>query len=295
MSERSGVAFKPQTRFWEKIALVAEITSLCRGKALSERAFRHVIELIQPMIPFDDATLYLCEHWDSSPRICAFIGTRIDLPNPFVFVMESALSEDLDDARQPILFEDSESISLYAPSSEFATIMASPLVIESRAIGLLVSGSYQHRMFSEQHVKLMGIISDQLALSVERQIHERRMEAKNKDLEKAHDELREAQEQIVEQEKLAAVTELAASINHEINNPLTTILGNTQYLRYFSKSDRLDLDKRLNRIEEAALRISDVNRKLLNIEKLVSQFFSGYSTEKMLDLNCSAEPDREDL
>ena len=295
MSYHSDIENEPQSHFWQKISLVAEIASLCRGKALNEITFRHVIELIKPLIPFDAATLYLREHWEAPGRVCAYVGAKIELPNPFALILESSLSGDKDDGRKPLLLEDTEAIKFYSPSSDFATLLVSPLVIESRAIGLLVSGSHNKRMFSQKHLKLMGIISDQLALSVERQIHERRIEAKNQDLEKAHAELKEAQEQIVEQEKIAAVTELAATINHEINNPLTTILGNAQFLRVFSGSESKDMDERLERIEKAAMRISDINRKLLNIEKLFTQVAVGNSTEKMLDLERSAELQKEKM
>ncbi|MBN2340672.1 MAG: HAMP domain-containing protein [Deltaproteobacteria bacterium] len=42
--------------------------------------------------------------------------------------------------------------------------------------------------------------------------------------------LKEAQEQIVKTQKLAALGELGAGVAHEINNPLTSVVGNAQFL-----------------------------------------------------------------
>ncbi len=44
-------------------------------------------------------------------------------------------------------------------------------------------------------------------------------------------ELKQAQEQIVRSQKLAAVGELGAGVAHEINNPLTGVVGLAQLLR----------------------------------------------------------------
>src|SRR5207244_11924000 len=44
-------------------------------------------------------------------------------------------------------------------------------------------------------------------------------------------ELKQTQAQLVQSTKLAAIGELAANIAHEINNPLTTVLGFASFLK----------------------------------------------------------------
>ncbi|HSG27729.1 MAG TPA: PAS domain S-box protein, partial [Candidatus Krumholzibacterium sp.] len=43
-------------------------------------------------------------------------------------------------------------------------------------------------------------------------------------------EIKEMNSKMLEAERLAAITETAISVNHEINNPLCSILGNTQLI-----------------------------------------------------------------
>ncbi len=87
----------------------------------------------------------------------------------------------------------------------------------------------------------------------------------------------------VRQERLKAIKETAATVNHEINNPLTAVLGNIQLL--LMRSDELDesLLRKLKIVEESALRIRDVTRKLMNITSdSVTEYIPG---SKMLDLS----------
>ena len=82
--------------------------------------------------------------------------------------------------------------------------------------------------------------------------------------------MKESQRRIIAAEKLAAVVDLAATINHEINNPLAVIVGQVQCLLFEDRrlSDRA-VD-RLRKVEAAALKIGDVNRRLLNIDSIVT-------------------------
>ena len=87
----------------------------------------------------------------------------------------------------------------------------------------------------------------------------------------------------IKKERLEAIKETAAAVSHEINNPLTAVLGNVQLL--LMKRDDLDEDlrKKLKVVEESALRIKDVTQKLMNItHERVTDYAAGL---KMIDLS----------
>lgn len=87
----------------------------------------------------------------------------------------------------------------------------------------------------------------------------------------------------IDKERTAAIVELAVTINHEVNNPLTAILGNIQLL--LLKRDDLDDDliKKLKVMEVSANKIKDVTQKLLNLTNARSvEYTKGTS---MLDLS----------
>jgi len=105
------------------------------------------------------------------------------------------------------------------------------------------------------------------------------------------DEARGGPEDALAQARLAAILETAIAVNHEVNNPLTAVLGNTQLL--LMQADRLDpqFTKRLRDIEASALRIKDVTQRLLKQDGLKTTEYPGGL--KMLDLSDTPgdEPD----
>jgi len=283
-----------QTRFWEKISLIAEIASICRGSIPCANSFDEVLVRIQDVVPFDAATLYLFDEGEKIQSVCAHVGTKIELSQHLL--SSSGIDTVLGDVKErlPILICDSKNVSECCPHTDLAELIIAPLQVDGDRIGCLIVGSSYRKVFQDKHRKLLSIVADQLAVSIERQIHAQQIEEKNSQLMSAHTALKEAQTKIVESEALSAVTSLAATINHEINNPLTSIIGNAQFLRMKKSIKKPDLDARLERIEKAALRISETNSKLLKIDTLVSDSHPVLSEGQMLNLGKSTKKSNRD-
>ena len=93
----------------------------------------------------------------------------------------------------------------------------------------------------------------------------------------------ELAKETIDRERFGAIQQTAVTVNHEINNPLTAILGNVQLLLM----KRTDLDEelvtKLKTIEISALKIRDVTQKLLRLTTVRSVDYS--EGTQMLDLN----------
>ncbi len=79
------------------------------------------------------------------------------------------------------------------------------------------------------------------------------------------DELKETQQQLIQAAKLAAIGELASNVAHEINNPLTSILGYAELIK-----DESDLDLIMSDIEiiqAESLRARDIVKQLLEFSR----------------------------
>jgi len=97
------------------------------------------------------------------------------------------------------------------------------------------------------------------------------LEATNKELKVINDELNRTQAQLVQSSRLSAIGELAGGVAHEVNNPLTGVLGNAQLLKLkaHSKPDAKisDYQSILDAIESSAMRCSTIIRGLLEFSR----------------------------
>jgi two-component system NtrC family sensor kinase len=82
-------------------------------------------------------------------------------------------------------------------------------------------------------------------------------------------QLREAQDRLVQSEKLTSLGKMAAGIAHEINNPLTSILINSHLIAE-TLGERGDLDENLKLIIDETTRCSKIVKGLLEFSRQTS-------------------------
>src|SRR5580704_16737226 len=98
-------------------------------------------------------------------------------------------------------------------------------------IGIMGLRSYGEHEYSSGEENLMVAISRQLATTIEKvRLYEETC--------KAYEDLRRTQEQLLQSEKMSAVGQLIAGVAHELNNPLTAILGYAQLLESEGLNER---------------------------------------------------------
>jgi signal transduction histidine kinase len=92
-----------------------------------------------------------------------------------------------------------------------------------------------------------------------------------------------ASRDLIDKERLAAIIETAVTVNHEVNNPLTAILGNVQLLLLKRNDLDPELQNKLRTIEASAIKIKDVTQKLLRLTSARSVKYT--EGTNMLDLS----------
>ena len=98
-------------------------------------------------------------------------------------------------------------------------------------IGMMGLRSAAEYEYSSGEENLMVAISRQLATTIEKvRLYEETC--------KAYEDLRRTQEQLLQSEKMSAVGQLIAGVAHELNNPLTAILGYAQLLESEGLNER---------------------------------------------------------
>ena len=103
------------------------------------------------------------------------------------------------------------------------TLLAVPMLRESELVGVIVIYRQEVRPFNEKQIELVANFADQAVIAIEnaRLLNELRM--RTTDLSLSLDNLRAAQDRLVQTEKLASLGQLTAGIAHEIKNPLNFV------------------------------------------------------------------------
>jgi len=216
--------------------------------------------------------------------------------------------------------EASKSMVMY----KLKSIICVPLHSKEELIGAIYLDTTQsERFFKEEDVafleafaNLAGIAIanartyqeiEHLNANLEQKVAERTAELhlKNQELIEAYQKLRDAQLQLIRQEKMASLGQLAAGVAHEINNPLGSLHSNMDmFTRGFEKvktalddSDALshsaseqklrqtlDMLQQLSTTSQAACqRISEVVKALRNFARLDEEEFKAVNLHEGID------------
>jgi two-component system NtrC family sensor kinase len=128
-------------------------------------------------------------------------------------VFEEADAEDNPDARLREL----------ARARGFRSTLFARLMSKGTVIGLIAVTRTQPGNFDPHHVELLRTFADQAVIAIENTRLFEEVQARTRELSQSLDDLRTAQDRLVQTEKLASLGQLTAGIAHEIKNPLNFV------------------------------------------------------------------------
>ena len=210
------------------LALNAIAELLSQASALEDGLTAALLK-VTDLFSVDTAAVYFLDEAGKTLRRAAAVGYESELAASTAPIRISpALLEQIRTAHATLL-----SGALPALPEELRElhraerIQVSQVVVlwsKDRVMGALIVGCHEMRSFLTAELNLLSAVGSQIATTVDKSL----LLEKTRE---AYDSLRLTQEQLLQSEKMAAVGQLISGVAHELNNPLTAILGYSQLLK----------------------------------------------------------------
>ena len=184
----------------------------------------------------------------------------------------------------------------------YRSLLAAPLLHEQTILGGLIVVRREAGSFSDETVRLVEAFATQSALAVRNAKLFEEQRQRERELRATHDQLKAAQANLIQAEKMASLGQLTAGIAHEIKNPLNFVNNFAELSRELlgelkeaiesppGKDRSEDLDELITTLDGNLAKIAEHGRRADGIVKSMLLHSRGGSSERrQSDLNALIE------
>jgi signal transduction histidine kinase len=195
--------------------------------------------------------------------------------------------------------------------SGVVSMITAPLMARSRVIGTIRIYTTERREFDLSERKMLLAVAGMAATAIEHARLYRQIDQNNRELNESYQRLRDAQKELIRKDRLALLGEMAATVAHEVRNPLTSVRGFAQ--RILRRANAIEDEKirdyseiiieevdRLNRIMKDVLDFgrevrpdltaSNLNTTVTEVLNLLSDDLARAQVAVLLDLDSNMPP-----
>jgi PAS domain S-box-containing protein len=227
VTERKNAESEIRRRNRELMVLNSIAQTLTESMDLGDSLHRTLRQMVE-LFSLDAASIYLVEEKSGELRRLAAAGHRSEYARSFpVAKFPPEMLQQISAVHATFLSVQSLALPAFLRDLMRKEGVVSAYVVilwaKDRILGGLVVASRTQREFSPADVNLLIAVGSQISSAMQRTLL-------YEETRQAYDDLRRTQEQLLHSDKMAAVGQLISGVAHELNNPLTAILGYSQLL-----------------------------------------------------------------
>jgi PAS domain S-box-containing protein len=216
----------------KRLALLSRITQAIGERQDLRSIFSVVAAHIEDELPVDFCVACLIEPGEDSLTVTC-VGARSEpaaqqldmMPGSTVPIDENGLARCMHGqfVYEPVISEMPFPFPRRLASAGLGAMVIAPLLVESQVFGALVCARRAPDSFSSADCEFLRQVSEHTALAA----HQVRLYDA---LQQAYDDLRQTQQQFLQQERLRALGQMASGIAHDINNAISPVALYTEQL-----------------------------------------------------------------
>ena len=282
-TEESGEKYRKRLAVLNAVSKTVS-TSLNLGEILSS-TIEKILEADEP----DSVRIYLLDDRKKVLNLVAHKGLSTDFINkPIVRSRKPGhglLGQTVVDGETKVIDNTQQSTipNVHLLTEEgLQTTAYIPLITRGATMGVMCVSSRAPYKFSTEFVEFLTAIGNHIGVAVDN-FHMYKI------IKEAYQDLKEAQEQIVWTEKLASLGKLAATIAHEINNPLAGVLNYIRLMikilsrNHVSQEKLEDIARYLKLVESEIARCGEIVKDLLAFSRRTKITIESNRIEDIID------------
>ncbi len=249
------------TQLW----MLLDVSRVLNSTLDLDTLLRIIVEVATVVTESEAASILLLDQKTGELHFEAATGTKRSEVQSIVVPIEGSIAGWIVSNSKPLLVNNAQQDPRHYTQADDATefetrsLMGVPLKLKEKTIGVVeVVNKIGPRLFTKHDVEILETLAAQAAVAIENA----RLYT---DLQDQMQALQQAQARLVQSEKLAAVGELVAGVAHELNNPLTSIIGFVELLQLNDLNDSAQKD--LDRVVVQAQRAAGIVRGLLDFAR----------------------------
>jgi PAS domain S-box-containing protein len=256
----------------QRLALMARITRAIGERQDLRSIFQVVVRSIEDELPVDFCAISLYDMGENQLTVSCVgirtepIATSLGMSeNTLVPIDENGLSRCV---QGHLVYEPDIATSKFPfpqrlASAGMRSLVIAPLLVESQVFGVLITARRTPEAFSSGECEFLRQASEHTALAS----HQAQLYGA---LQRAYDDLRTSQQQVMQQERLRALGQMASGIAHDINNAISPVALYTEAL----------LEREPNLSERARSQLEIIQRAIDDIAQTVARMGEFYRSRE---------------